>query len=232
MGRQVRMSGPDRAWMTVVGIVSDVKQDSLDARSQPEIYMPHSQFRPFWQDSTLRDFTLVIRTSGEPTALAGTARRHVADLDPNLPIAMVTTLEHVVADSVAGRRLNLLLFGTFAGIALLLAAVGTYGVLAYQTSERLREFAVRLALGATPRSILATVLRQGMLPAFAGVVAGFGIAAVLTRTMASLLFEIAPFHPPTFAAVAALLLLAALAACYVPARRALRVDPGMTLRAE
>jgi ABC-type antimicrobial peptide transport system permease subunit len=124
------------------------------------------------------------------------------------------------------------LLGTFAAIALLLAAIGTYGVLAYQISERTREFGLRLALGAPAGDIVATVLRQGMLPALGGIVAGLVTAAVLTRAMTSLLFDIAPLDPPTFAGVAGLLLASALVACWVPARRALRVDPGITLRAE
>ncbi len=159
-------------------------------------------------------------------------RRHVRELDPNLPISAVTTMEDVVVRSVAERRFHLSLLGAFAAIALLLAAIGTYGVLAYQISERTAEFGVRLALGAPTRSIIGTVLKQGMTPALAGVGIGLAVAAVLTRGMASLLFGITPLDPMTYAVVVALLVTAALAACAVPARRALRVDPGIALRSE
>jgi putative ABC transport system permease protein len=218
--------------MTVIGVAGDVKQDGLDAGVAPEVYIPHAQFRPFWQDSTLRVFTVVVRTTGEPTAAIATVRRHVSELDPNLPISAVTTMENVLVRSMAERRFHLLLLGVFAAIALLLAAAGTYGVLSYQISERTAEFGVRLALGAPGRSIVATVLKQGMMPTLAGVAIGLVVAAVLTRGMTSLLFGITPLDPMTYGVVVALLVAAALVACAGPARRAIRVDPAIALRAE
>jgi putative ABC transport system permease protein len=232
VGRQVRMSGNDRPWMTVVGVVGDVHQDSLDAAPPPEIYMPHAQFTPFWQDSTLRTFTVVVRSTVDPTALVATVRQHVRELDPNLPIATIATMEDVVRGSVAQRRFLLGLLSGFAAIALVFAVLGAYGVLAYQINERMREFGIRLALGATARDIAGVVLRQGMPPALAGVAAGLAGAALLTRVMTGLLFEITPLDPATFAGVAAVLLVAALAACTVPARRAIHADPGAVLKAE
>ena len=232
VGRQIRMSGDDRPWMTIVGVVGDVRQVSLDRRPRPEVYMPHAQFRPFWQDSTLRAFTVVVRSTVEPTALVAAVRRHVRELDPNIPIASITTMEEVVERSVAQRRLNVIVLGTFAAIALGLALIGTYGVLAYQISERTREFGIRLALGASARNIVRSVLGEGMAPAVAGVAIGLAAAAAVTRAMTSLLFETAPLDPVIFAGVAGLLLAAALVACVVPARRATRVDPAIALRAE
>jgi putative ABC transport system permease protein len=232
VGRQIRMSGDDRPWMTIVGIVGDVRQDGLDALPQSEVYMPHAQFTPFWRDTTLRTFTITVKTEGDPALATAIVRQQVRALDPNLPISTVITMEEVVARSVAERRLHMLLLGGFAVVALILAVVGTYGVLAYQITERTREFGVRMALGAKAADILRMVIRQGMMPAVAGVLIGLGGATLLSRLLASLLFETEPLDPGTFAATAGVLLLAALAACYVPALRATRVDPSTALRSE
>jgi putative ABC transport system permease protein len=232
IGRQIRMSGDDRPWMTIIGIVGDVRQDGLDAAAVPEVYMPHAQFRPFWRDTTLRTFTVVVRSEADAASVAGVLRQQVRALDPNMPISAVLTMEAVVAESVAERRLHMLLLSTFAAIALILSVVGTYGVLAYQITERTQEFGVRMALGARAGDILAMVIRDGMMPAVAGVVIGLAGATLVTRLLSSLLFETTPLEPVTFAGTAGLLLLAALVACCVPARRATRVDPSTALRAE
>jgi predicted permease len=232
IGRQIRMSGDDRPWMTIVGVVADVRQDGLDARPQAEVYMPHSQFTPFWRDTTLRTFTITVKTVGDPAQAAPTVRQQVRALDPDLPVSTVITMEDVVARSVAERRLHMLLLGTFALIAVILAVVGTYGVLAYQITERTREFGVRMALGAKAGDILRMVIRQGMMPALAGVVIGLAGATLVTRLLTSLLFETEPLDPTTFAATAALVLTAALIACCLPARRATQVDPSTALRVE
>ena len=232
IGRRIRMSGDDRSWMTIVGVVGDVRQDGLDASAVPEVYMPHAQFRPFWRDTTLRTFTVVVRSEADPASVAGVIRQQVRALDPNMPISAVLTMDDVLAQSVAERRLHMLLLSTFAAIALVLAVVGTYGVLAYQITERTQEFGVRMALGAKARDILAMVIREGMMPAIAGVAIGLLGAMFVTRLMSSLLFETEPLDPATFAATAGVLLFAALVACCVPARRATRVDPSTALRAE
>jgi predicted permease len=232
IGRQIRMSGDDRPWMTIVGVVADVRQDGLDARPQAEVYMPHSQFTPFWRDTTLRTFTITVKTVGDPAQAAPTVRQQVRALDPDLPVSTVITMEDVVARSVAERRLHMLLLATFALIAVILAVVGTYGVLAYQITERTREFGVRMALGAKAGDILRMVIRQGMMPALAGVVIGLAGATLVTRLLTSLLFETEPLDPTTFAATAALVLTAALIACCLPARRATQVDPSTALRVE
>ena len=232
LGRQIRMSGDDRPWMTIIGIAGDVRQDGLDASAVPELYMPHAQFKPFWRDTTLRTFTVVVRSAADAASVAGVLRQQVRALDSNMPISSVLTMGDVLAQSVAERRLHMLLLSTFAGIALVLAVVGTYGVLAYQITERTQEFGVRMALGARAGDILAMVIREGMMPAVAGVVIGLAGATMVTRLLSSLLFETAPLDPITFAGTAAVLLTAALVACCVPARRATRVDPSTALRAE
>jgi putative ABC transport system permease protein len=232
VGRQIRMSGNDRPWMTIVGVVGDVRQDGLDTSAVPEIYMPHAQFRPFWRDTTLRTFTIVVRAAGDPGAMTAAVRQQVRQLDSNLPISTVITMEEVVSRSVAERRLHMLLLGFFAAVALVLAIVGTYGVLAYQITERTREFGVRMALGARAGDILRMVLRPGMAPALAGVGIGLAGAALMTRLLATLLFNTQPLDPATFAGTAIALLAAALLACCVPARRATRVAPSTALRAE
>jgi putative ABC transport system permease protein len=232
VGRQIRMSGDDRPWMTIVGVVGDVRQDGLDSTATSEIYMPHTQFRPYWRDTTLRTFTVVVRTAGEPTMATGIVRQELRALDPNLPLSTVLTMDDVVAMSVAERRLHMFLLGFFAAVAVILAVIGTYGVLAYQVTERTRELGVRMALGASRSAILRMVLRDGMMPAAAGVVLGLAGAALVTRLLATLLYNTAPLDPTTFAATSALLLTAALVACCVPARRATHVEPSTALRAE
>jgi putative ABC transport system permease protein len=232
VGRQISMTGSNRPWMTIIGVAGDVRQDGLDAAPQPEVYMPHSQFTPFWRDTTLRTFTITVKTAGDPAQAAPIVRQQVRALDPNLPVSTVITMDEVVARSVAERRLHMSLLATFAVIAVVLAVVGTYGVLAYHITERTREFGVRMALGARAGDILRMVIRQGMMPAAAGVLIGVAGAALVTRLLASLLFETEPLDPVTFAATSAFVLSAALIACAVPARRATRVDPSTALRAE
>ncbi len=232
IGRQIRGSGPDVPWMTIVGVVGDVRQDALDVLPVPEIYMPHSQFTPFWRDSTLRTFTITVKTAGDPALATSIVRQQLRTLDPNIPISTVLTMDEIVARSVAERRLYMWLLGCFAAVALLLAVVGTYGVLAYQITERTREFGVRMALGARAADILRMVVQQGMTPAVGGVLVGLAGAAGTTRVMSTLLFETEPLNAVTFSGMAALLLTAAFVACCVPARRATRVDPSTALRAE
>jgi ABC-type antimicrobial peptide transport system permease subunit len=162
----------------------------------------------------------------------GIVRQELRALDPNLPLSTVLTMDDVVAMSVAERRLHMFLLGFFAAVAVILAVIGTYGVLAYQVTERTRELGVRMALGASRSAILRMVLRDGMMPAAAGVVLGLAGAALVTRLLATLLYNTAPLDPTTFAATSALLLTAALVACCVPARRATHVEPSTALRAE
>jgi putative ABC transport system permease protein len=232
IGQQIRMSGGERPWMTIIGIVGDIRHNGLATPAGPQVFLPHAQFVPFWKDTTVRAFSIAVRTSGDPLAIASAARGRIRELDRDLPISQVMTLDDVVDRAVAPQRLQMLLLTFFATVALVLAAIGTYGVLAYQITERTREFGVRMALGARSGDILRMVLRQGMMPAIAGVLIGLGSAALLTRLLSSLLFETPPTDAATFAATAASLLAAALLACVMPARRATRVDPSLALRAE
>ena len=233
IGQQIRMSGKERDWMTIVGVCADIRHEGLDTPANAQVYLPHAQFTPFWRDTTMRSFSIAIRAaSGDPLALASTVRARVRELDANLPISQVRTMASVVERSVAAPRLHMLLLTVFGVIALVLASVGTYGVLAYQITERTREFGVRMALGAKASDILRMVLREGMTPAVAGVLIGLGGAAMVTRLLASLLFETPPLDAAIFAGTAGMLLFAAFIACVVPARHATRVDPSTALRAE
>ncbi len=227
LGKRVRSGGIDASatapWLSVVGVVGRIKQDRLDADSRIALYHPHAQFPARSMNVTLRSRTRV-------ASLAAAARRELLALDPELPIYGLRTMSERVDASLAQRRFGALLLSLFAGLALALGTLGTYGVMAYQVGQGARELGIRLALGASPRTLLAFVLREGLSICGAGVAAGLLAALALTRAMRSLLFETAATDPLTFLCVPGLLLLAALAACYVPARRAAAVDPVASLR--
>jgi putative ABC transport system permease protein len=212
--------------LTIVGVVGDVREESLEKPSSPIVYVNYRQ-RP---QATER-FTAVMRTATDPSAVISAARGIVHALDPNVP-PMFGTLTEISAISLKSRRFNLMLLGAFAGTALLLAVAGLYGVMAYSVARRTGELGTRIALGATPGNVLRLVLRQGLVTALIGVVMGIVGAFVLTRTLRSFLFGLSPTDPVTFAGVAFLLIVVALAACYVPARRAAKVDPMEALRYE
>jgi predicted permease len=212
--------------LTIVGVVGDVREDSLEKPSGPIVYVNYRQ-RP---EATYR-FSAVMRVATDPSAVISSARGIVHALDPNVP-PMFGTLTEISALSLKSRRFNLMLLGAFAGTALLLAVAGLYGVMAYSVARRTGELGTRIALGATPGNVLRLVLRQGLVTAMIGVAIGIGGAIVLTRTLRSFLFGLSPTDPVTFAAVALLLILVALLACYFPARRAAQVDPMEALRCE
>jgi putative ABC transport system permease protein len=213
-------------WLTVVGIVGDIRDFDVLTAPRPTLYLPVSQA----DDATyiLRDW--VVRTSGNPLALASSLRAAMRQVDRDLPVSRVQTLEQLWGISIAPQRFNLWLFGSFAALALILAAIGIYGVMAYNVAQRTREIGIRMAMGARRSDVLRLVLTQSILPAAAGVFLGLSIALALTRLMASLLFGLTATDPATFAAVALLLILVALAATYMPARRATQVDPLVALR--
>ena len=213
------------AWLTIVGVVRDVKSARLDATPLPMMY------RSVLQSSSL-NMTLVLRTTAEPAALADAVRREVRAVDPNEPVFAVKTMVTVVASALAERRFTMLLLVLFALTALVLAVVGIYGVMAYFVTHRTHEIGIRMALGASPADVVAMVLGQGLSLVAAGVVAGVIGALLLTRAVSALLFGISPRDPFTFAALSAILTAAALLACYVPARRATRVDPIRALRCQ
>jgi putative ABC transport system permease protein len=192
-----------------------------------QFYVPHAQW-PF-PDS---DMIFAIRTAGPPEAMAGAGRQTIRSLDPNQPISRVMPLEDYVGLSVQGRRFSLVLLGAFAAIAFLLSVVGIYGVTAYTVTQRTREIGIRMALGAQRRDMVMLVLRQGLLAVLGGVALGIAISAVLTRFLASMLFEVKPLDPATFMLVPVLLVGVAVLACWLPARRAMLVDPVVALHHE
>ncbi|HET6198865.1 MAG: ABC transporter permease [Candidatus Acidiferrales bacterium] len=209
----------------IVGVAGDVKINGLDAAIGPAIYWPYSQFPVNFN-------AIVVRGDTDPLRLVSAVKSQIWSVDKNQPISKIATMEQVLSDSIAQRRLYLVLLGVFAGAALLLAAVGIYGVMSYSVSQRTHEMGIRLALGAPQTEILKLILGRGAKLALLGVATGILAATALTRLMSSLLFGVSPSDPATLAAVAVLLMLVAMAACYIPARRAMRVDPMIALRYE
>lgn len=218
-----------RPWMTIVGVVADVRQMGVDAPVKAEMYMTYRQAgNQFWYAP--RD--LVIRSSANPTSLASAVTAVVHEVDPDQPVSNIRTMEQVLGEEVQLRRTGTTLLGVFAGLAVLLASLGIYGVLSFFVTQRTPEFGVRMALGAQTRDILRLVLRRGMSLVVAGVAIGLVASFALTRLMQSLLFEVNASDPATFAGLALVLSGVAFAACYIPARRATRVDPMVALRCE
>jgi putative ABC transport system permease protein len=207
----------------IIGIVGDIRHRALQAQPLPAMYMPSHE--PSWMN-------LVIRTQGDPLSLVGGVRKELNALDPDQPIAAIRPMTEWVAMSVAGARYRTTLLGLFALLAMILAATGIYGVMSYSVAQRTQEIGVRMALGARPLDVLLLVVRQGMMLVLIGVVVGLVGALVLTRVMSSLLFAVTERDPVTFVAVAALLIAVAFIACFVPARRATKVDPLLALRYE
>ncbi len=224
VGKRINLGDPSRSpWRTVIGVVRDIRHEGLDKVPYPQMYAPYAQF-------PRRSMTLVARAAADPLALAPGVRREVAALDKDLPLYNVRTMEQVMAESVARQRFTMLLIAIFAGVGLLLASVGIYGVISYTVSQRSHELSVRLALGAQGRDILRMVVGQGMLLALGGIGAGLAAAFLLTRMMASLLYGVSTTDPLTFALVPVSLAGVALLASLIPARRATRVDPAGALR--
>jgi putative ABC transport system permease protein len=225
-------SRPPR-WLTVVGVVKDAKQMSWTDAPSNEIYIPFQRSGFF--DLTAGWFTsmtMVIRTTVEAQSLAGTAEETIRSLDRNLPVSNVVTMEQVIADTLWQPRFNLQLVGIFAALAMTLAAIGLYGVMSYSVAQRTREVGLRMALGAQRKDVLKLVVGQGMKLALAGVALGLLASFGLTRLMEKLLFEVSATDLSTFAEIAVLLTLVALVACWIPARRATKVDPMVALRHE
>jgi putative ABC transport system permease protein len=227
IGRRIRMGGRGRPFRTIIGVTGNVRHTGLDAPQSMSFYVPERQW--FFSDD---QEMLVVRTRGNPTAVAGAVRRAIQQIDPAQPIVKVAAMQDVVAASTAQRRLALTLFTCFALAAVLLAVAGIYGVLAGNVAERTREIGLRTALGATPRSILQLVVGQGARLAVIGLSVGLFGAFALTRSLRALLFGVGPDDPATIAMATGLLFTAALAACLVPAVRALRVDPSQAFRSD
>jgi putative ABC transport system permease protein len=224
VGKHLRFD-PKDPWTTVVGLVADVRQLGLSEPPTPLLYIPYQQFAlPFTN--------VAVRSAAPESAVTSIMRTELLSADPNLPFGDLMTLQSVVDRSVDEPRFRTLLIGIFAVLALLLAAVGVYGLISYSVTQRTREIGIRVALGARPRQVLYPVVREGVALALTGVAIGLAGALVTTRVLSAFLFGVGATDPVTFAAVSALLLVIALAASYVPSRRALRVDPLTALRAE
>jgi hypothetical protein len=214
------------SWRAIVGIAADTRNSALQQSTLPELFVPYPQaFLPMAA-------TFVLRTGGDPTALAGAARKAVEAVDPNQSLSNLQTLDAVVESATSPQWFRTMLLGLFALLALALAAIGVFGVMAYSVSQRTHEIGVRVALGARPENILALVVRQGLLVAALGLAIGLLGALSLTRFLSSLLYQVQPRDFTTFAAALLLLTGTALFACYLPARRAARVDPVIALRTE
>jgi putative ABC transport system permease protein len=220
-----RLAVGDGPWRTVVGVVGDVKQAGLDIETRPEMFWPYYQLPVGFA-------TFVVRTNGDPAAMTSGVRRAMQEIDKELPLYDIKPVSEVISESVAPHRLNMLLLGIFAGLALVLAAVGLYGVVSYSVSQRTREIGIRVALGASHKSVLALVVGQGVVLTLIGVAIGVGASFFLTKFMSSLLFGVSATDPITFAAISLLLIGVSTVASVIPARRAMMVDPMVALRYE
>jgi len=210
---------------TIVGVIGDVKQKGLANEVRPEMTATVRQAAAF-------NMYLVVRGAVEPTSLVSAVRKQVADLNSNLPMFSVQTMDEVLSAEVATQRFNAVALAAFAGLAVLLAAVGIYGVMAYAVGQRIHEIGIRMALGASPGDVRRMILGQGLKLAFLGVALGLAASFALTRLMRTLLYETKTTDPITFAVVTAVLVIVALAACWIPAHRATRVEPVIALRYE
>jgi putative ABC transport system permease protein len=224
VGRRISLDG-GKTWTQIIGFIGDVHEHGLDVPANDLIYLPFAQF-------PLNSPSLMARTQGDPMAVARTAVQRVYDVDPNQPAGRIQSLEQYRADSIAAPRLTAKLLGLFALLALAIAAAGIAGVMVLSVSQRTHEIGVRLAIGARPGNIVRMILGQGMALAVIGLALGVSAALALTRAVKSFLFGVAPTDPLTFIAVAGVLTAAAFAACYLPARRAMHVDPVVALRME
>ncbi len=227
IGKRIHLGGvtAKEPWVTVVGVVGRIKQYTLDSDSRIAFYLPQTQH-------VTRAMNVVVRSAIDPAALASTVKQQIHELDSDLPLYNVRTMTQRVDESLARRRFSMLLLALFACLAFVLATIGVYGVMAYLVSQGTREIGIRMALGATPRGILSLILRKGMILAISGVAIGLGGAFVLTRLMRSLLFGVDATDPLTFVAISLLLTLVAFLASYIPAHRASRIDPVVSLRYE
>jgi putative ABC transport system permease protein len=226
IGKRIRFSDdPKVPWAEVVGVVGDIKHEGLDAKPFMETYLPFTQSpRPL--------MAVLIRTTNDPTNLASAARNAVLEVDKDQPVYDLKTMEQRLSESIAPRRLSMVLFTSFGALALLLAAVGVYSVMSYSVHRRTHEMGIRMALGARALDVLKLVVWQGMTLALVGILIGVIAAFALTRLMSGLLYGVSATDPVTFVGVALMLIVIALLACLIPARRATKVDPMIALRYE
>lgn len=222
LGRNLAFRASD---LTIVGVVGDIRSDGFDTASAPYIYVSEPQAPPYVS-------VVYLRTSGDPGTLGEAIRHEVQAVDPGVPVYGIRTMDEVVGKNLAARRFALELLGLFAAVAFLIAAIGIYGVMAYTFSRRTGEIGLRMALGAQRSDIFKTVLREGAAIVVFGVAAGLIGSAMLTQSLRTLLFDIKPTDPLTFGVITALLSVVALLACFIPAQRAIRIDPLVALRHE
>jgi predicted permease len=236
IGKRITLddSAKNPNWLTVIGVSQDAKQDQWTAAPRPEMYLPLLQSREYLNDTSshFEYITLVVRTAGQPAAIANDIKAAVAALDKNVPVSAIETLDDAVADLNAQPRFESWLLGSFAGLAILLAALGIYGVMSYSVSRRTHELGVRIALGAGQGDVVRLVVRQAMTLALIGASCGLVAAVALTRLMSSFLYGVRPFDLPTYLVSAAAISGVALVAGYIPARRATRINPVTALRSE
>ena len=230
VGKRVNLGTPGSPWLTIVGIVNDVKHNGLTAGPKAEMYFLHSQHAYANPFGVWRPMMLAVRTTVDPLSVSGSLKEAVQTLDKDLPVARLQALDQIVSSSIAQARFAMLLMTIFSLVALALAAAGVYGVVSYSVAQRTREIGIRMALGAQPRQVLRLVIGQGMGPALLGVAIGLVGALALTRLIQTLLFVVSATDPLTFASVAVLLAVVAFLACYLPARRATRVEATFALR--
>jgi putative ABC transport system permease protein len=235
VGKRLQMTGADgSAWETVVGVVKNAVQLDWTGKPEAEFYFPYLQQKLLTESrsSWVSYLTYVARTNGDPVALAAQMRKAVAAVDANVPVSEVQTMDDVVGHATSGTRFNLLLLTTFAGVALALAAIGIYSVISYGVTRRTHEIGIRMALGAGQGELRGMIVRQGLTVALVGAGAGLLGALALTGAIGSMLYGVDATDPLTFGAVSAGLILVALGASYLPARRATRIDPLVALRNE
>jgi predicted permease len=227
IGRRIHYGGvTDKdPWETVVGVVGRVKQYTLDSDSRIAFYLPQSQY-------PVRAMSVVLRSAADPAALTSAVKQQIHELDSNLPLYNVRTMNQRIDESLAPRRFAMGLLALFALVALALAMIGTYGVMAYLVNQGTREIGIRIALGATRRGIVRLIVTKGLILALSGAAIGVGGAFAVSRLMRSLLFGVTPSDPLTFIVISVLLILITLLASYIPAYRAARIDPIVSLRDE
>jgi putative ABC transport system permease protein len=232
IGRRLRFDGDWEDWREIVGVVRHVKQNTLDENNRAQVYRPITQMTSPSRAAFARATDMIVKTSVEPYSLIGSIKKEIQAIDKDQPIAQLQTLDDKLSESIGPQRFTLLLLTIFALIALSLASAGIYGVMSYAVTHRTHEIGVRMALGAQQRDVLKLMVRQGMSLVVIGVVLGLAGALATTRLMTALLFEVTAKDPVTFAVVTAVLAFVAFVACYIPARRATKVDPLVALRYE
>jgi predicted permease len=229
IGKRFRIGTDSQPWITVVGVIKQVHQNAVAEQARTEMYVPHAQWAAAGA-STPRGMTFVLRTTGDPMSAVAQVRDAVRELDPNLPLADIQTIQRVADDALARPRFTTVLLALFAALALALAAIGIYGVISLLVSRRRHEIGIRMALGAQRTTILQMVVHRGMALAAVGAAIGLAGAAALTGAVSGMLYGVSRLDPLTFAFAPALLVMVALAACLVPAFRAARLDPLAALR--